>query len=59
MSDGDDVQTRQLLVGAVLLYDAYVVERLGTDEDVEIAPDVIIALLAEVTERLQKIARRR
>ena len=54
MSDGEDVQTRQLLVGAVLLFDAYVVEQLGTEEDVEVAPDVIIALLAAVTERLQK-----
>jgi hypothetical protein len=48
----DVMRTRQLLVAALMLFDAYLVEELGTDDDVASAPRVIAALLEDVIDRL-------
>jgi hypothetical protein len=52
MKRRDVVHTRQLLVAALMLFDAYVVEELGSAEEVASAPRVIATLLAEVAECL-------
>jgi len=47
------LRVRQLLAAALLLFDAYVQEGLGTKNDRDAAAVVISALLAEVREGLQ------
>lgn len=54
MKRGEIQRGRQLLIAALLLFDAYVVEEVGTREEVESASRIIVALLAEIRDRLEK-----
>ena len=47
-------QLRDLLVAALLLVDGYLVEHVGTREDVTAAPEAIVAILATVADQLRK-----
>jgi hypothetical protein len=50
----DEIHLVEQLVGAAqLLVEAYVVEQLGTEEDVNRAPHRIVALLTVAGERLR------
>ena len=42
------------MMAAVLLVDAYLVEHLGSAEDVAAAPDAIMAILEAVADQLRK-----
>ncbi len=53
------LRVRQLLAAALLLYDGYVQEGLGTNDERAAAVPVITALLAEVRESLQRELRSR
>ena len=48
------LRVRQLLAASLLLYDGYIQEGLGTEDERASAAVVITALLAEVIEGLQR-----